>query len=600
MAQNGSAKKEKAAGGPGGRVGNGWARDGLLLTVAVVLCFVLLQLRQQPIGGLPQKGIHAVLATLAVILVASWRKVRIHWQRPLLILLFTLSVANVLRWSSERIGHIDLHDVTCYYLGGKYAPELGPFGLYPAAVGVDRDNRRYAQLNKATYWAQSREGFERRPLRHALVEGRRLQKEAFSDERWASFEHDVLYFQDKMGKRRFRSFLRDKGFNATPGWLLYAHPLMNAIPVEHVSQLVLIDLALLLGALAFAGFTFGLDAALFLALFLCVTISTKWLIPGSIILRYDWLSLLLVAMCLLRRQSHALAGALTGLAGHFRIFPLLWVFGPLARFATLLIAAPRGRKWRAALPMTAFLAAFSLTVVAWQIASVAYTGPDFALDHAAKIRHHTSPELISSKRPGLAIALSYRGDVERPRMSRSQRERIREFAPWRNMLALVWLGALGWALRKKSAVEAFAFGYVPFFLLATGTYYYHVARATLVLLHAGMLVGSLAVSQVSPRARSERFRHQLGLGFFFLLEVHSNLMFYFFDNQEVFWTGWLSWALTLYCVGMTILLFRENRMQNGDTTMGHDSASGLTISRMRGPPSTDLAAAPEASPELTR
>lgn len=564
MAHSGRIENETTVGDPGGPAWRGWRRNGLLFALALVLLAVSLLVREGPISGLQQKGVHAVLAALALILVAVWRRLGADWRRPLLVLLLALSVANVLRWSSERIGHIDLHDVTCYYLGGKYAPELGPFGLYPAAVRVDRLHHRYAKMRNVTYWAQSREGFEHQPLRHAAVEGRRLQKEVFSEERWAAFEHDVLYFQERMGKRRFRNFLRDKGFNATPGWLLYAHPLMNAVPVEHVPQLVLIDLVLLLGALGFAGFTFGLDAALFLALFLCVTISTKWLIPGSIILRYDWLSLLLVAMCLLRRSSHAVAGALTGFAGLFRIFPLLWAFGPGARFATQLIEAPRGKKWRAALPMFTFLAAFSLTVVTFEAVSVAYMGSDFALDQAAKIRHHTSTERLSSKRPGFAIALSYSGDFERHRMSSSQRERIEDFAPVRYVLALGLLGALGWALRRKSAVEAFALGYVPFFLLATGTYYYHVARATLVLLHACFLVNSRATSQVSPWARSERLRHQVGLGFFFLLEVHSNLMFYFFDDQEVFWTGWLSWALTAYCVGMTVWLFRENRMQDGD------------------------------------
>ena len=142
----------------------------------------------------------------------------------------------------------------------------------------------------------------------------------------------------------------------------------------------------------------------------------------------------------------------------------------------------------------------------------------------------------------------------------SQRQRIDDYAPLRLAVAAALLLALGYVLRKKSATEAFAFGYVPFFLLSTGTYYYHVARVTLVLFHAFALASKQASSPSSAAwVKGEKLRHQVGLAFFFLLEVHSNSMFYFFDNQEVFWTGWLSRGLFAYCLGMTAWLFYEDR-----------------------------------------
>ena len=545
----------------------------ILFGVALLMLIGLLLIFKKPIGGDAQKSIHAILSCLALALIASFRLLRPLVARGLLVVLLTFAVANMLRFSHERIGHIDRHDVTCYYLGAKYAPELGPFGLYPAVVYVDQTHRRQADMKK-TYWAQNRDGFTRQRLSHARKEGKRLKKTAFEKARYKEFEKDVLYLQREMGRDRFRAFLNDKGFNGTPGWLLYAHPLMNWIPAKAMIWLVSLDLVFLgVGTLLVAS-TFGLDTALFLWLFLCVSISTKWLIPGSAILRYDWLALLIVAMCLIKRGINWLAGVAAALSGTFRIFPAVWIYGPVTRLAFQLWTAGKGRRLKYSAAMLSLVASFFVTTVVWQGLAVQHIGKEIAVDHAIKLKDHTSSEMISSKRPGLAIALSYAGEVKRKRMSDKQRERIEDFAVPRLGLALALLLTLAWALRRKTATEAFAFGYLPFFLLSTGTYYYHVARVTLVIFHAYQLVRAGRSSIVSDtellenatsrdpnlvRVLAFTLRHQVGLAFFFLLEVHSNLMFYFFSGQEVFWTGWLSRALFGYAVGMTVWLIFENK-----------------------------------------
>lgn len=521
-----------------------WARTAIFVFGSALFVGLLLALVPD-VEEDTRKVIFSVLAACGIALCLVARMIRPLIRKCAIGVLCVVALANGYRFDARQVGDIDYHDVTCYYLGGKYAAELGPFDLYPAVVEADRRNRRWADL-KVKYWAQSRDGFERKTLRHALKRGRVVRKTSFEKERWKEFEGDVEKLQDLLGKRRFRFFLVDKGFNATPAWIAYAHPIIEAVPLEHLRILTLLDVGMLGGALLFVAATFGGEAALFSIFFFLVTISTKSLIPGSHILRQDWVAFLLVAMCCLKRSRYGWAGAFTALAGLLRVFPLVWMFGPIAKGAAQMFETKRDQ-WLATLrrPISMLLV-FLATLTVVEGVSLAITGVEMAADHATKMRDHTSPEMISSKRPGFAIALSYNGEVERPRLSDSQRERIRERKPFMYALSGLILLGFGYAFRRKSDVEAFAFGYVPFFLLSTGTYYYHIARITLALCHATQL---------------DRLRHRVSFAFLLLLEIHSQLMFVFFANQQVFWTGYLSWGLLIYTMGSLVWMLIEDKQE---------------------------------------
>lgn len=516
----------------------------VLLAIAIAV-LALVYLIPGEIDGKQQKAGHAILALGGLAVIISWTWLGPRTRSVALLLLSILSVANTLRWSSDRLSSIDHHDVVCYYLGGKYSKELSSFYLYPALVEADRHGLRYASM-KANYWSQSRSGFAREPIKNAKKEGQLVRKERFEPSRWEEFEKDTRYFQNEMGRGRFRSLLSDKGFNATPAWLSYAGPVMNLVPPEQVHWIAKADLLFLGGALVLVGTTFGLNTALFALFFFCVSISSKWLTPGSVLFRYDWLSLLLVSMCLLKKKHYKLSGLLTALSGTLRLFPLVWIYGPAARLVTTWVTSSRQDRVKRALPLLSMLIVFGLSTLAIEGAAIVSVGKEVALDQAVKMGAHTSPEMISSKRPGFALALSYNGEFERTRLRDSQRKRIRQQIPLRYGISAVLLLALGWGLRKRDDAEAYAYGYVPFFLLATGTYYYHIARLTLVVMHASNLA---------------RLRNRVGLGLLLLLEVYSNLVFFFIETKEVFWTGWLSWGLTFYCFTMTIWLLREARRE---------------------------------------
>src|SRR6187402_327277 len=246
--------------------------------------FSLVHLSPWTVSEVGQRAFCAGLATLGIVLVFASSRLPDLGRRAMLLGLTTVALASTFRFDPQRFHHIDYHDVTCYYLGAKYSDEIGPFDLYPTVVLVDRENRHQAKLD-TTYWAQDRNGFQRKPLKHALKRGREVRTTRFSPERWKQYEKDVLVFQKGLGKGGFRGFLRDKGFNATPAWIAYVKPLVEIVPAAQVRWLTLLDPVLMLGALLLVAVTFGWETGAWSLFYFCVTISTKWLILGSIILR---------------------------------------------------------------------------------------------------------------------------------------------------------------------------------------------------------------------------------------------------------------------------------------------------------------------------
>lgn len=487
------------------------------------------------------KIVCAVLAGLGMVLAAVYTLLPRSWARALLFVLFLGGVFATVRGNAERIDHLDYYDAACYYLGGKYSAELGPFDLYPAVIHADAKGRRWAHRGEQ-YWAQDRDGFEKKSHRHADRRGLKVKRTKFSKERWRDFRKDVSYLQKQLGRGGFRNFVGDKGFNATPAWIAYMGPILNALPVDTIELLAKADLVLLGGAFALVYAAFGIDAFLFGLFYFSTSISIRWLVPGSVIMRYDWLALLLLAMSLLQLGKAKSAGALAAIGGLLRLFPLVWIFGPLSQwllgfFKKAEVSAPRPL-------LNRLLIVFFLVTFAVEALAVARVGVQIAQDHALKMGHHTSAEMISSKRPGFAMALSYRGELERKQLSGKHRERMAEEVPLKWGLSALILAGLAWGLRRRTPAEAFAFGYVPFFLLSTGTYYYHIARITLVVMHGSDMT---------------RLRNRIGLALLFLLEVTSHVIYVALSGHQVFWTAFLSIGLSVYCLLMVVWMAVEAR-----------------------------------------
>jgi hypothetical protein len=462
-----------------------------------------------------------MLALAGVAAAMIWVWVPTRWRRPALALLVLVSVVNYSRWGFDAwTRRIDAYDLMHYYVNAKYIDELGYLDLYPAMMLVDAEHGGPFFPAARSYMAQDESGHHYAPTQHGVARGKVVRQERFTPERWAAFEHDVLTLQRDYGcrdrdrkKRCIRELsdelwlqlVTDHGFNGTPAWTLIAEPIANVVPVEALKALGYLDVALLAVGLGAVGWAYGGETGLFALLFVAVTYSARWPYVSWVFLRYDWVAALLIATAALKRPGGrwgaAVAGAMAGWASVVRLFPAMWMWGPLWRGLWGLWERQLRRH------LLVMAAAFFVAVGVLQGAATARYGTDRVAEHFENMLDHNSAEQLSSRRIGLAMALAtepWKGFEAELAISPETRLLVDEQSTVRYTLAAALAVALGLALRRRSDDEAFAWGFFPFFLITTASYYYYVARITLVVVHAGNL---------------HRPRHRVGLASLFGLEV---------------------------------------------------------------------------------
>jgi hypothetical protein len=495
------------------------------------------------------------------LLAACWTLLPKGARRPALAGLAVLALANYVRWGPEAIvKRLDAYDLLHYYVNAKYMDELGYLDLYPAVLLVDAENGGPFFPKAQQYMAQDERGHHFEPISHGVARGRVVRETRFTPERWATFEKDVLTLQRDIGCRDrdrrgrcvrelddtlWRDLVLDHGFNGTPVWSLVAGPIANAVPVEHLKALASLDVGVLAVALGVVAWACGADAALFALLFLLLTYSTRWPYVGWVFLRYDWVAALLVATALLRRPGGRwgalLAGLAAGWAATLRFFPALWMWGPLARGLWGLWERELRR------PLLVLAGGFLLAVGVLQGAATARFGAPRVAEHFENMLDHNSAEQLSSRRVGLATALAtqpWRGLALEKNISNDTRARIGRQSGLRYALGGALTLALGFALRRRDDDEAFAWGFLPFFLMTTASYYYYVSRAPLILIHA---------------TRLDRARHRVGLASLLALEAGSSALEVWAPGHRMLLVGSLAWGLLAYGVSQMVWMVVEDR-----------------------------------------
>ena len=223
-----------------------------------------------------------------------------------------------------------------YFPAAKYFDELGYDGVYLASLKAYSEEELDGQLEPiANVEVRDLRDYQMRTvddLRDEIqgVDGR------FSAKRWAEFKRDMSYFWGSLGRRAYLDSLRDHGGNATPAWLLAAYLIYGSAEAEESTLLVgaILDPLLLLLLFVAIGRTFGLRAALVCMVAYGATtvyqFGSNW---GGSTLRNDWMVLIGLGVCALKRQRWTLAGILLGWAAMIRAFPAL---------ALLFLAAPIG------------------------------------------------------------------------------------------------------------------------------------------------------------------------------------------------------------------------------------------------------------------
>ncbi|MCB9763029.1 MAG: hypothetical protein H6739_24730 [Alphaproteobacteria bacterium] len=465
-----------------------------------------------------------------------------------LALLVVASVANYARLDPRYVfvERVDTYDLCHYYLNAKYFDELGYFGLYPAIVLADmeegprykRQTPYFQAQNEDDYYFVDFGAFAQDAAWHGRI------RAAFGEAGWLQFKHDFITLQRGMtgfSQSTWSQMLVDHGFNGAPSWVLLAQPLAEAVPVEWVKALGYLDVLWLAVAVGVTAWAFGGVTAQLLVVFLLTSYSTRWPTLSWAFGRYDYVSLLIIAVGLVKKGRYAWGGAAVGMSTAFRIFPAVWLWGPAFKGAWQLLVERRLNR-----RLVTLAAGFFGMLLALNAGVAARYGPEAVETHFENLFAHTTPENLSSMRQGFAIAVAYQGETDIKRMDDVRRLRVKEQARWRTPLAVFLVLLLGLGLRRAKDHEALAMGFVPFFLLATASYYYYVVRATLVAMHGGDL---------------RKLRNALGLSFLFAIEVTLNALQQHpaTERFRVIHMGWLGWLCAAYSVGMIGWFLWESR-----------------------------------------
>lgn len=479
--------------------------------------FVGLALSQFPFGGIdvPFRGRASLLICAFVTALLVLRQVRgpqeleprrFRGMLGLAALMAVLTYTNFFSFHGGSWAH--LHDVAHYYLGSKYSTEVGYGKLYVALLRAEQEEYGHSLVPRA----RDLSGNYLAPVGQLLA-GSEEVKTRFTPERWSAFRADMRMFRETMGQG-YGGVLEDHGYNPTPVWTLLGGFLANRVPAGSfagVVLLTLLDPVLLAATFAAVAWAFGLESALLVAVYFCVSFGAAFDWVGGAFLRHLSFSAILLSACALSRSRDATAGMLLALAAALRVYPALLATGVVGhgiwewrRTGTL----PAGTR-RFALGFTAALALFlSATFLRSE-------GVEHWRGFTRNISAHG--QSVSSNVIGLtnwiAYAPGFRLDTE---------EGLERFASWREtahrlQLATLFLLATLFVIvrsRQQDPVTAMGAGTLLVFTGLNLSAYYYTFLALLVLAYRDQ-----------PRQLAQLFLVELTVYAVGLFEAHEVMLY---------------------------------------------------------------------------
>jgi len=415
-----------------------------------------------------------ILLSLVYVAISRWR---LSFLRGLLVVpLLGLAVCSLgnytsfYPWLSKH--YFNEYEFYHYYIGAKYAPEIGYAGLYEASIIADNETKllysapTVRQLATGRYVAVA-----------AVLKREKEIKAPFSRERWAEFVKDIQFFKRNLGASRWSRILRDKGYNATPVWGLTGGLLSNAVNTDNLRgmhALALLDPGLILLALLASCWAFGHRAGLLAAAFFGINFLTMQSpTMKAAYLRTDWIMLTILGAAFVKKGWYKTAGGLMAYAGLARIFPIIFAFGMGARGIVELVRTRR-MPWK----HFQFFAAFAVTGGLLVGASVLYAGGLHQWrEFFDKIGYHNND--ISTWRVGFRYLFLGTFDlVPRGVDWWTYKAQLQEFQAqwihvWWGIQAVVLLVS-GYLTRYLEDAESIVYSFVPVFFLVAPTHYYYM------------------------------------------------------------------------------------------------------------------------------
>ncbi len=489
--------------------------------------------------------IAAALLALAYPVLAR-RGGRTSWRvyDLLLLLVVVLGFGAYTNSNWERRRYFNPYEFFHYYVGAKYARELGYTRLYDAAVLVDREQgivHRSPEITDLGALA-GRPGPEYKRLRDVYREEAAIRA-PFTPERWRAFAGDVAFFRDQLDPQVWERELLDKGYNATPVWTSIGGLLAGAVPTSNAAgmrALAWIDVLLLALAFAAVGWAFGHRPMLFALAFYLTHYCTGHAHFRAAFLRTDWFTALVVAVCCLRRGFPAAAGALTAHAALSRVFPALFVSWAVFQLAWSWLRRPRpvpqpcaGRTARQgpAAPLVRYLTGFALAAAVLFGASLVHGGGLAPWkEFASKIAEHD--ERPASDTVGFRNVFLWTAAFDESQ-GQELRTRFEERRSWWWACQALFAATVAWVLREKPAHEALALGFALVYFAAAPAYYYYALLLVPLLYCAGALerparaIGLALLFGTSVYARAIHPGREMTLEFSFRLSVAFGLVVLF-------------------------------------------------------------------------
>ncbi len=398
----------------------------------------------------------AVLATVSMALLA-WELRHPHGvslkvkRRIALVLSLAALSAYFQLYHIEYEGYFHRWDDFHYYIGSKYAPELGYERLYACTAVADAE-------------AGNEERAARRPMRdlvndgmltgQAALEDRQACKTRFSPERWTEFRHDVTWFRNVSGSADWWDRMQtDHGYNPSPVWTATGNFIAMRLPVGvgNFRALALVDIAFMIASLGAFWWAFGWRVAALAAIFWGTQAPAAFNWVGGAFLRLDWLFWSVLSVALLRKQRWFWAGAVLAYASLLRVFPLLLFAGPVVLVVREVAVERRfsheNRRFFAGAATSA------LVLLAWgaRIGGLAAYA-DFVhhtLMHAASpIANHMSLRTLFSFVPGGDLAKLWDTSLLDPAApwTAARNARFAALRPGYYASALVLLGLFAWSV----------------------------------------------------------------------------------------------------------------------------------------------------------
>lgn len=412
-------------------------------------------------------GILALLAALGYFLLGSRPVSFLH---GLCAALLTVGGAlGALSFYSYQLGSgvkYNAYEFFHYYLGAKYAEEVGYTKLYAAATIADAEPG-WKQGNGSI---RDLETGRMVSVRDVVAREKKAVQARFTPERWTEFTRDVSNFHKSFRQPRvWNKMLSDKGYNASPVWTMVGGVLANRVDSGNRNGLMALALLDIVGFVVTGLLLwrcFDHRAALFFAIFVVGHYMPSSPSMKAAFLRFDWLFCLVIAMGCLKKGWYAPAGALTAYAAATRLFPAVFVFGLFARLVWVFLRERRV-EWKYMRFFAAFAGMLALLagLAFWYMPHVWYWR-----EFVEKIVTHNSD--ISPWRVGFKyLFLGFFG--AHPWV-------------WRGIVAGVLL-LVAVLVQRREDHEAFALGYAAIFFLVAPTYYYQMMLALPVLYFAGNL-----------------------------------------------------------------------------------------------------------------